>query len=238
MTVIGSGQSGLETAALLHEQGANVRVLARAPAIDWNPDLDPSASLIAQLRRPELGLGPGWRSLAYSELPRQFFKLPQRMRRRLLANAHAPSGAWWLKDRVVGKVPLLTAHHVIGAAARNGGIALAVRHDRGVMQIATDHIIAATGYRVDLNRLPFLEPALRAAIATADGAPVLNSVFETSVPGLHFVGLASAPSFGPVMRFVYGARHAATTLTSHIGSGARQRSGTLRTALGAGTVAR
>lgn len=238
VTVVGCGQSGLETAALLHDLGASVRVLARAPIIDWNPALDPFVSLLARMRRPESGLGPGWRSLAYSELPQQFFKLPARMRRRLLANAHAPSGAWWLKDRVVGKIPLLSAHQVTGAAERNGRIELAVRNGRGDMQIATDHVIAATGYRVDLDRLPFLDPALRAAIKTSDRVPVLNSVFETSVPGLHFVGIASAPSFGPVMRFVYGARHAATMLTSHIRSGARQQSGSLSAALGARTVAR
>jgi cation diffusion facilitator CzcD-associated flavoprotein CzcO len=121
VTVIGCGQSGLETAALLHELGASVRVLARAPVVDWNPELDPFASLLARMRRPESGLGPGWRSLAYSELLRQFFKLPARMRRCLLANAHAPSGAWWLKNRVIGKVPLLTAHHSLAQPSAMAG---------------------------------------------------------------------------------------------------------------------
>jgi len=238
VTIIGCGQSGLETAALLHELGADVRVLARAPVVDWNPELDPFASLIARMRRPESGLGPGWRSLAFAELPRHFHKLPARMRRHLLANAHAPSGAWWLKNRVVGKLPLLISHRVTGACERNGRIELSVRNDRGITRIATDHVIAATGYRLDLGRLPFLDPALRTAIKTAEGAPVLNSVFETSVPGLHFVGIASAPSFGPVMRFVYGARQAATILTSHIRSGAPQRSRSSSAVLGARTVAR
>jgi len=238
VTVIGCGQSGLETAALLHEQGATVRVLARAPAIDWNPELDPFASVLKRLRRPESGLGPGWRSLAYSELPRAFFTLPARSRRHLLAGAHAPSGAWWLKNRVIGKLPLLTSHHVTAVTERNGRLELAVRNDGHAAQIATDHVIAATGYRIDLGRLAFLDPALRAAIDEFDGAPVLNSAFESSVAGLHFVGLTSAPAFGPVMRFVYGARHAAAILTAHIRSGARQRSRAPSTALGARTAAR
>ncbi len=238
VTVIGCGQSGLETAALLHELGANVRVLARADFVDWNPELDPAASLFVKLRWPESGLGPGWHSLAYSELPRLFFALPARTRERLLAKAHAPSGAWWLRNRVIGKILLLTSHHVTGAAERNGRLELSVRNERGTVRIAADHVIAATGYRVDLAQLPFLDPALRAAIRMADGAPVLNSVFESSVQGLHFVGLASAPCFGPVMRFVYGTRHAATILASHIRSGARQRAGALGTALGARSVVR
>jgi FAD-dependent urate hydroxylase len=238
VTVIGCGQSGLETAALLHEQGANVRVLARAPAVDWNPDLDQSASVFARLRQPESGLGPGWRSLFYSKAPRGFFMLPAGKRRDIVATSHAPAGAWWLRNRVLGKVPLSTSHHVAAAAERAGRLELSVRHERGTVQITTDHVIAATGYRVDLDRLAFLDPDMRAAIATADGAPVLNPVFESSVPGLHFVGIASALSFGPVMRFVYGARHAAAILTSHIRSPARQRSRSPSTAFGAKSAAR
>jgi hypothetical protein len=164
--------------------------------------------------------------------------LPAGKRRDIVATSHAPAGAWWLRNRVLGKVPLSTSHHVAAAAERAGRLELSVRHERGTVQITTDHVIAATGYRVDLDRLAFLDPDMRAAIATADGAPVLNPVFESSVPGLHFVGIASALSFGPVMRFVYGARHAAAILTSHIRSPARQRSRSPSTAFGAKSAAR
>ena len=221
VTVIGCGQSGLETAALLHENGAQVRLLARTPEIDWNPDLR-RRSAVARFRRPESGLGPGWRSLSFAELPKFFAKLPPAKRRRLLDAAHAPAGAWWLKERVVGKIPLMTSHEIASADECNGRLDLTVRTKSDTLRIETDHVIAATGYRVDLERLTFLDPALRATIAVAGGVPVLNSVFECTVPGLHFVGLASALSFGPVMRFVYGARHAATILTSHIRAATRR----------------
>lgn len=224
VTVIGCGQSGLETAALLHEQGANVRVLARAASIGWNAELDMVKPLYKRVRWPESGLGDGWRSLAYSELPRWFPWLPENTRRRIVATANGPAGAWWLKNRVIDKVPLLTGHEVIAATERNGRLRLSVRRNDGTVQIDTDHVIAATGYRVDLNRVPFLDPALRESMKTSGGAPVLNRAFEASVPSLHFVGLASALTFGPVMRFVYGARYAATILTSRIGSSARRRS--------------
>jgi cation diffusion facilitator CzcD-associated flavoprotein CzcO len=223
VTVVGCGQSGLETAALLHEQGASVRVLARAAAIDWNAELDAVKSLYKRWRWPDSGLGDGWRSLAYSELPRLFFLLPETMRRRIVATANGPSGAWWLKNRVIDKVSLLTGHEVIAATERHGRVRLSVRGNNGAVQIETDHVIAATGYRVDLSRLPFLDAALRAEIKTSAGAPVLNRALEASVPNLHFVGLASALTFGPVMRFVYGARHAATILRSRIGTSTRQR---------------
>lgn len=238
VTIVGSGQSGLETAALLHEQGANVRVLARGPVIGWNAELDSVNSPIARLRHPESGIGPGWRSLFYSELPRVFHLLPARLRRRIVATANGPAGAWWLKNRVIDRIPLLTSHQIIAAERRGSALHLSVRNDRATVQIATDHVIAATGYRVDLGRLPFLDPALLTAIRTLEGAPMLNAVFESSVPGLHFVGIASAPSFGPVMRFVYGARHAAAILTSHIHSSARQRSALSSVPLGVRTAVR
>jgi FAD-dependent urate hydroxylase len=223
VTVIGCGQSGLETAALLREQGASVRVLARGAVIQWNAELDAVKSLYKRLRWPDSGLGDGWRSLVYSELPRLFFSLPETMRRRIVATANGPSGSWWLKNRVIDKVSLLTGHEVVAASERSGRLRLSVRADDRAVQIETDHVIAATGYRVDLRRLAFLDPALCTAIKTSGGTPLLNRALEASVPNLHFVGLASALTFGPVMRFVYGARHAATTLRSHIGTSARRR---------------
>jgi FAD-dependent urate hydroxylase len=223
VTVIGCGQSGLETAALLHEHGADVRVLARASVVDWNAELDTVKSLFKRLRWPDSGLGDGWKSLAYSELPRLFTFLPEHVRRHIVATANGPSGSWWLKSRVIGKIPLLTDHRVVAAVESKGKLNLSVRRGNDAVQIETDHAIAATGYQVDIGRLPFLDPTLRATIKTSGGSPVLKGAFESSVPGLHFVGLSSALTFGPVMRFVYGARPAAVTLTRHVRSSARQR---------------
>src|SRR5580658_5584213 len=42
---------------------------------------------------------------------------------------------------------------------------------------------------------------------------VLVSNFESSVPGLYFAGVSAANTFGPVMRFAFGAGFAARTLT-------------------------
>ena len=36
VAVVGAGQSALETAALLHETGANVQIIARSPQLSWN----------------------------------------------------------------------------------------------------------------------------------------------------------------------------------------------------------
>jgi thioredoxin reductase len=86
----------------------------------------------------------------------------------------------------------------------------------GIETVGTDHVIAATGYKVDLNRLDYLGQDLKQSIAREGGAPVLDSRFETSVPGLFVVGIASAPTFGPVMRFMFGAKHVAPALTQRL----------------------
>jgi hypothetical protein len=77
-------------------------------------------------------------------------------------------------------------------------------------------VLAATGYRVDLDRLDFLDPALRGEVRTVAGWPHLTSSFESSVPGLYFTSLAAAETFGPVMRFVCGAGFAARRISAAV----------------------
>ena len=79
-----------------------------------------------------------------------------------------------------------------------------------------DHVLLATGYRVDLERYRFLDRALLRQIRTLDGAPALGKGLESSVDGLHFVGLTAARTFGPVMRFVCGTWGAARAVTRGI----------------------
>jgi NADPH-dependent 2,4-dienoyl-CoA reductase/sulfur reductase-like enzyme len=81
--------------------------------------------------------------------------------------------------------------------------------------IETDHVICATGYRTDVDRLTFFDADLRAGLKTIGRAPVLNRRFESSVPNVYFAGIAAAVSFGPLMRFMYGDEFAAQRISSH-----------------------
>jgi hypothetical protein len=87
--------------------------------------------------------------------------------------------------------------------------------------VRADHVISATGYRVDLDRLSFLDGAVRRSIATVADYPVLDAHLQSTVPGLHFVGAASALAFGPVVRFVLGAGFTSRVLERHLVPGAR-----------------
>jgi lysine/ornithine N-monooxygenase len=218
VTIIGGGQSALETAALLHEHGANTRVLVRRGSVAWNATPVPTRrSLPQRLRRPPAGLGAGWRTLFYSEAPWAFYHLPQQTRIRAVRTVLGPAGAWWLRDRVMGTVPVLLGHSVLGADPRDDRAQLHLSHPNGgPKELLTDHVIAATGYRVDLRALPFLSQALQSQLRRVGQSPVLSRDFESSVEGLYFVGLAAANHFGPVMRFVYGADFAARRLVKHL----------------------
>ena len=226
VTVVGGGQSALETAALLHEAGAEVRVLVRRPLIFWNPiPTLRRRSLYERLRRPMSNQGPGLGPWLYSNGPMLFRYLPQQIRIARVRKAFGPAGAGWLRDRVEGRLPILLGHSVRGVETRSDGALLHVEGPEGKLrQLATEHVIAATGYRFALGSLPFLSQRLLSQLRSVQQTPVLSPNFESSVPGLYFTGLASANQFGPVMRFLEGADYTARCVSRHIaGNGHRFR---------------
>lgn len=226
ITVIGGGQSALELAALLSEEGARVRLLVRNPKLAWNqvPRVA-RRSLYQRLRHPKSNLGEGLELWLCSNVPALFRHLPQQIRFERVARVLGPAGAWWLKDRVLNRVQILLNHFVIGARARGGRAALQVTGPDGrILDLTTDHIIAATGYRFDLRRLSFLSQTLKSQVNTEQHLPILSSAFESSVPGLYFTGLASVNSFGPAMRFLHGADYTALRISRHLAALQRQYS--------------
>jgi FAD-dependent urate hydroxylase len=218
VVVIGAGQSALETVTLMHEVGARARLLTRDGALRWNgPPHQPPRPLVETLRDPEAGLGSGWRSLAVSELPRVFrFVFPPEKRHRFVDTSWGPSGAYWLRDRMEGKIEVLFKRHLRAASVHDGRVRLGVEGPGGPEEIVTDHVIAGTGFETDLDRMDILSPGIRARLAREARAPALDAGFETSSPGLFMVGVASAPTFGPVMRFMFGAKHAAPIVTQRL----------------------
>lgn len=216
VTVIGAGASATELATLLHEAGAGVRLVARRHSVNIHtraPDERPLADMI---RRPLSPVGPGWRAQFFTRMPLAFHRLPGRVKHRLAANFLGPAGGWFLQGRFDG-VPVLTGHHLKAAEAADGRAVLWLGSGDGdVRRIETEHVIAATGYRVNPRRLPFLSADIRSKLKLFNDAPALSSHFESSVPGLFFVGVAAAGSFGPYLRFACGARFAARHLSNHL----------------------
>ncbi|MFG2828662.1 NAD(P)-binding domain-containing protein [Streptomyces sp. NPDC048434] len=216
VAVIGSGQAALETATLLAEQGARPRVVARADRLRWNGPPQPlERGRLRALRDPHSGLGTGWPSWMWSEVPWAVRRLPSATRVRIAETALGPAGAWWLRERFEPAVPVLLSHRVRAATPQGDGVRLHLTHTDGSTEtLDTRHVVAATGFTTDLGRLRLLVPQVRTTLRTVGGsrAPELSSGFESSWPGLFFAGLLSAPSFGPSMRFVHGTAFTAARL--------------------------
>ncbi len=208
VAVVGAGQSALESAALLSERGAQVRVLARAPEINWlgsghGPAHRPSrvSSLIPLPPTAVGGRLSGW----IPALPDVYRCVPRRGREWLFRRCVRPAGSNWLQPRL-REVTISCGRTTTAAEERDGSIWLQL--DDGSEHIV-DHVLLATGYAVDIARYPFLSPELIAQVDIVAGYPRLRPGFESSVAGLHFLGAPAALSFGPVMRFVVGSWYAA-----------------------------
>jgi FAD-dependent urate hydroxylase len=227
--IVGSGQSALESAALLHEVGAQPEVIARSQRIHW---LQGWASKTLHHR-----LGASVRKLLYaptdvgpagiSQLlarPDLVKRLPRSLQDRLHGRAVRPAGARWLAERL-REVPIS-----LGCSVRSVdliGELVRVRLDDGRERII-DHILLGTGYRVDISKYDFLSAKLKEGIRCFNGYPILRAGLETSVAGLHVLGAPAAWSFGPLMQFVSGTHYASQALTRYIGG--RSHAGTFEPA--------
>ena len=214
VVVIGGGASAIDLAAVLREADADVQLVARQSALKFHtaPTGKPRPRW-QQIRHPQSGLGPGLRSRFFSDAPGLFHYLPESLRLEIVARTLGPSAGWFVKEKM-SRVPCLLGYTPQSAEVVGGKVRLHLRAaDGSERDVLTEHVIAATGYKVDSRRLPFLSGEIRSKIRTAKGSPVLSPTFESSVPGIYFAGLAAANSFGPVMRFAFGAGFAARRLT-------------------------
>jgi thioredoxin reductase len=220
VAVIGGGASAADIAALLHEAGADVHLVARREKIAFHSLVKEPRPLLQRIKNPRSGLGTGWRSRLCTDAPLVFHAMPQNFRLKVVAKHLGPAPGWFVRDKVVGKVPLHEGVQVKDAKVTNGKAHLKIaKKDGSELDLAVDHIISATGFRVSLARLGFLDEPLREEIRSIEDSPILSTFFESSVPGLHFVGAASANSFGPLTRFAFGAGFTAKRISKHLANG-------------------
>jgi thioredoxin reductase len=232
--VIGAGASATNIAALLQAKGTEATLMTRGPVVQFPPPPRAERSLYERLQSPMNSLGPGWKSLLCVKAPLVFHAMPEEFRVKQVRLHLGPSPAWFMRDAFEGKVAVITRSTIVKAEAKGSGVNLQIRHDDGsIREVSVDHVIAATGYRVDVDRLDFLSSRIRSTLRRAAGAPALSRNFESSVPHLYFVGTAAANSFGPMLRFVCGSEFCSRRLSRHVAGwfGQRRRS-SLRMLLG------
>jgi FAD-dependent urate hydroxylase len=216
VTVLGGGASATELATLLHEAGCQVRMVSRRQSIQIHTRLKLPRSLAQRIRWPISPVGPGWKSRFLTDLPHVFHRFPQPVRSRIAKGFLGPAGGWFLRGRF-DRVPLLAGYQIMGAEAADGRAILQLKSANGDEQrIETEHVIAATGYRADVRRLAFLGTGISSQLNSSGRVLKLSSHFESSVPGLFFVGPVGIDSFGPVLRFACGAKFTARRLSNHL----------------------
>jgi cation diffusion facilitator CzcD-associated flavoprotein CzcO len=217
VTVLGSGQSALEAARMLLEQGAIPRIIARGNSIVFHgKPTSVRRSLVKRILKPDSVVGPGRLGWLLEHARTLVRYLPEKKRVRMTKTRYGPFGSWWLQDKIEGKVTQHLRTHLVAACESDGRVVLTVRDDNGERQFATDHVVSGTGYVYSVERIRFLSPSLCSSIDRVEAAPKLSINFESSAKGLYFIGPIAAYSFGPLMRFVCGAEFAAPTVARHV----------------------
>lgn len=115
----------------------------------------------------------------------------------------------WLGPRVQNDRVHIWPHTEILRCNEQHDGALRVELSNGET-VVVDHIILATGYKVNIAQLPVLASGnILTALKTRNGFPELDDHFETSVPGLFITSMPASQDFGPFFGFTVAVRASA-----------------------------
>src|SRR5207248_341053 len=159
--------SAMESAVLLSENGADVELIMRAPAVRWlrrSNTLHKLSGLPRRLLYPPTDVGPPILSQMVTA-PDFFRRLPRRLQTPLAYRAIRPAASGWLMPRSHG-VRITTGQEVTSAAPN--GRRLRLKLSDGAERVV-DHVLCATGYRVDVARYSFLAPELVRSLRRVNG---------------------------------------------------------------------
>jgi thioredoxin reductase len=218
VAVIGAGASAIEAAALVYEAGGYSEIFLRDQEAVFHGRTPRVRPLWERIKNPMTVLGSGRDNWVLQQLPLIVYRLPRERRTRFVKRYLGPASPWWIKDRVLGKVPIHVRHEVVEAGNAGQRVQLKMRNGEGSLKnVEVDFVIAGTGYDVNVSRLKFLDPEILDRIHRTERAPTLNINFESSVPGLHFTGPLAFMCFGPLFRFVTGAEVTSRRLARRLG---------------------
>lgn len=215
--VVGSGQSALESAALLHEALAEVQVVARSKRIHWLQGWASTTlhhrlgKFTKKLLYAPTDVGPAGLSQLLAR-PHLVGMLPRPLQDKLRRRAIRPAGARWLVGRL-RDVPITLNCSVTSVTPIDNCVRVKLSDGR---ETVVDHILLGTGFHIDISKYDFMASELLQQITRVNGFPILNRGLETTVPGLHIIGAPAAYCFGPLMQFVSGTHFASRSLMRYI----------------------
>lgn len=214
VAIVGAGSSALDLARLLSQQGCRVTLIARTPRLQ---------KLVSTANAPSRGNGERWLTRLCADAPQFIHQLPDALRIAILESTQNPPASGLPTMPIDDTVTIKLSRPVVHAQERGAGLQLTILATDGSRElIECDHLIAATGYRVDLRKLDFLSEELLSGLRMLDHSPVLSANFESSAAGLYFVGLPAARTFGPALRFIQGAAHAARRILEQLSPSPRR----------------
>ena len=217
VAVVGAGSSAIDVAVTLHDAGARAQIVSRRDSIPFHGKAPIKRPLLTRMRAPWSGLGPSWRSRIACDLPLVFHAMPKDFRSKVVKKHLGPAAGWFTREKIEGNVPVHLSTVITGAEVMGEKVHLRMRGaDHIERTLSVDHVVAGTGYRVDVSSLPFLRSEILSEIVLEGGSPVLSRKFESSVAGLYFVGTCAALSFGPLLRFTFGAGFVSPYLSRHL----------------------
>jgi cation diffusion facilitator CzcD-associated flavoprotein CzcO len=215
VAVIGAGASAIEAGALVHEAGGTGEVFARCAELVFHGREPRQRPLWKRIKAPTTWLGTSRSGWVLQHIPLAVYRMPRERRTRFVKTHLGPASPWWIQDRLE-HVPIHLQQELLGAGASGDRALLKFQDGEGrVKEFEFDFVISGTGYKVDVGRLAFLDPEIVRRIRRIETAPELSIQFESSVPGLHFVGPLSFMCFGPLFRFVSGAQIASPRLARY-----------------------
>ena len=224
VVVVGAGASATDVAVSLKNTARELRIVARRPVVRFQDPLG-QRSLMQEIRAPMTGLGPGWKSVLCVRAPMVFHAMPEKFRVGVVRRYLGPGPTWHSRAEIEGQIPIDAGCEIEEASAIGACVRLKFTQGGERRELEADHVVAATGFRVNIDRLNFLDETLKKRLSRVAGAPALDGHFQSSIPGLYFVGAAAANSFGPLLRFVYGSGFASRRVSKDIVSRLRRGKG-------------
>ena len=195
VAVIGAGSSAIDLAALLDDAGAKVQLIARRKVLDFITRHPVTKDFPNSMWNPMSAIGYGWRIKIISEMPWLFHHVPEWRRLKSVRGSSPPAGGWFMKEKLESGIPLHLGCTLNRAEIRKGRVQLEFTTAKNAKRkVEVDHVIAATGFKIDLRRLTFLSPEIQSHLKAVENTPVLSSGLESSVPGLYFVGALASPT--------------------------------------------
>jgi hypothetical protein len=141
-----------------------VTIVTRRSAIRFQTPLG-ERSLYDKIRAPMSALGPGWKSVLCVQGPLLFHAMPESFRVDVVRRYLGPAPAWYTRELLEGHVSDILQAHVVEAKATDAGARLTLRHaDGSNREISANHVVSATGYRVDTRKLTFLSDRIQAGL--------------------------------------------------------------------------